>query len=158
MDSRSLRGFSPLEATSPPDPAGAVQFYGQVVGFTHRAIDMGPAGTYYLLSKGGVDRAGVTSHLVPGVPPHWLPYVEVDDADAVVGGEPQAAIQRPGDFRTVRRTVELTWHTVGAVVQPDQDTVASTRRPRGEREQDDVFQRTEQISTRHLFYTIKQIG
>jgi len=66
------------------DPAGALSFYEKVVGFAHRAMDMGPAGTYHILSKGGVDRGGVTDHLPGGVPPHWLPYVFVDDADATL--------------------------------------------------------------------------
>jgi hypothetical protein len=47
-------------------------------------MDMGPGGIYYILSKGGVDRGGVTSHLPGGVPPHWLPYVAVDDVDAAI--------------------------------------------------------------------------
>jgi len=67
-----------------PDPPGAVSFYEKVIGYSSRALDMGPAGTYYILSHGGVDRAGVTAHLAPGIAPHWLPYVEVDDADATV--------------------------------------------------------------------------
>jgi predicted enzyme related to lactoylglutathione lyase len=47
-------------------------------------MDMGPAGTYTILSRGGVDRGGVSSHLAPGAPAHWLPYVHVEDADATV--------------------------------------------------------------------------
>jgi uncharacterized protein len=66
------------------DPASAVSFYEKVLGFTHRTLDMGPAGNYYILSKGGVDRGGVTGHLPDGVRPHWLPYVEVDDPDATI--------------------------------------------------------------------------
>lgn len=66
------------------DPTKALSFYGKVLGFSHRAIDMGPSGTYHILSKGGVDRGGVTSHLPAGASPHWLPYVAVDDADATI--------------------------------------------------------------------------
>lgn len=66
------------------DPAKAVSFYEKVLGFTHRTIDMGPAGNYYILSRDGVDRGGVTGHLPAGMPPHWLPYVEVDDPDATI--------------------------------------------------------------------------
>jgi uncharacterized protein len=66
------------------DPASAVSFYEKVLGFTHRTLDMGPAGNYYILSKGGADRGGVTGHLPDGVRPHWLPYVEVDDPDATI--------------------------------------------------------------------------
>ena len=66
------------------DPTKALAFYERVLGFSHRSMDMGPGGTYHILSKGGVDRGGVTSHLPGGVPPHWLPYVAVDDADATI--------------------------------------------------------------------------
>ena len=66
------------------DPAKAVDFYEKVLGFSHRAIDMGPNGTYYILSRGGVDRGGVSGQLLNGASPHWLPYVSVDDADAVL--------------------------------------------------------------------------
>ena len=53
----------------------------KVVGFTHRSMDMGPGGAYHILSRGGVDRGGVTAHLPGGVAPHWLPYVAVDSCD-----------------------------------------------------------------------------
>jgi uncharacterized protein len=66
------------------DTASALAFYEKVVGFDHRALDMGPGGTYHVLSRGGVDRGGATSHLPPGAAPHWLPYVYVDDADATI--------------------------------------------------------------------------
>jgi hypothetical protein len=66
------------------DPAAAVAFYEQVVGFGHVAHDMGPGGTYHILSASGADRGGVTHHLAPGVAPHWLPYVHVDDADQAI--------------------------------------------------------------------------
>jgi predicted enzyme related to lactoylglutathione lyase len=66
------------------DPAKALLFYEKVVGFSHRSLDMGPAGKYHILSRGGVDRGGVTDHLPSGKPAHWLPYVNVDDVDATI--------------------------------------------------------------------------
>ena len=66
------------------DPTQALAFYEKALGFSHRAMDMGPAGTYHIISRNGVDRGGVTGHLQPGAPPHWLPYVAVDDVDAAV--------------------------------------------------------------------------
>jgi uncharacterized protein len=65
-------------------PAAAVAFYQKVVGYTHRALEAGPGGAYHLLSRDGVDRAGATHHLPPGIPPHWLPYVHVADPDATL--------------------------------------------------------------------------
>jgi uncharacterized protein len=66
------------------DVAKALLFHERVVGFSHRAMDMGSGGVYHVLSKGGVERGGVTHWLAPGAPAHWLPYVAVDDADATL--------------------------------------------------------------------------
>jgi predicted enzyme related to lactoylglutathione lyase len=66
------------------DVAKALLFYEKVVGFSHKEMDMGPGGVYHVLSKGGVERGGVTHWLAPGTPAHWLPYVAVDDADATL--------------------------------------------------------------------------
>jgi hypothetical protein len=66
------------------DTAKALAFYEKVVGFSSRAMDMGPGGTYHILEKGGVGRGGATNQMAPGVPPHWLPYVFVDDPDATI--------------------------------------------------------------------------
>jgi uncharacterized protein len=63
------------------DPTTALAFYEKAVGFSHRAMDMGPGGIYHIVSRGGVDRGGVTGHLPSGVLSHWLPYVAVDDVD-----------------------------------------------------------------------------
>jgi uncharacterized protein len=66
------------------DVTKALEFYGKVVGFSHRGMDMGAGGMYHVLSKGGVERGGVTHWLAPGTPPHWLPYVHVDDVEATI--------------------------------------------------------------------------
>jgi predicted enzyme related to lactoylglutathione lyase len=63
------------------DPMKAIAFYEKVFGFTHRSLT-NPQGTYHILSRGGVDRAGVTEH--GAEEPGWLPYVGVDDADATI--------------------------------------------------------------------------
>jgi uncharacterized protein len=67
-----------------PDPVAALRFYEKVVGFSHRALEMAPDSTYYILSHGGVDRGGATHRLSPGAAPHWLPYIEVEDPDVVI--------------------------------------------------------------------------
>lgn len=92
---RSDRGDPPDVPEAPPgrffwhelhtnDANQALAFYEKVVGFDHHALDMGPAGTYHVVSKGGVDRGGVTRHLPGGMAPHWLPYVKVDDVDGTL--------------------------------------------------------------------------
>jgi uncharacterized protein len=65
------------------NPAKALPFYEKVLGFSYRSMEAGPGGTYHILSRGGVDRGGVTS-FPGGVPPQWLPYVFVDDVDATI--------------------------------------------------------------------------
>jgi predicted enzyme related to lactoylglutathione lyase len=64
------------------DPARALSFYEKVLGFSHRSQDMGPSGTYYILSKGGIERGGVFGDAPAGAPANWLPYVVTGDADA----------------------------------------------------------------------------
>ena len=66
------------------EPANAVRFYEKVLGFSHRTMDMGAGGKYYVLSRDGIDRGGVMGHLPAGVRPHWLPYVASDDVDATI--------------------------------------------------------------------------
>ena len=67
-----------------PAADAALAFWEAVVGYTHRSFDMGPAGAYHVLQGEGVGRGGVTDHLPPGAPPHWLAYVRVQDADATL--------------------------------------------------------------------------
>jgi hypothetical protein len=67
-----------------PDPKQVIPFYEQVVGYDVRGVEMGPAGTYYIVSRGGVDRGGLTHHGTDGVPSHWLSYVRVTDPDATL--------------------------------------------------------------------------
>ena len=66
------------------DTTKALAFYAKVVGFSSRAIEMGPGRTYHILEKNGVGRGGATSKLAPGARPHSLPYVFVDDPDATI--------------------------------------------------------------------------
>lgn len=92
---KAADGDPPDEKEAPPgrffwnelhttDDAKALQFYEKVVGFSRRAMPMGPSYTYYILAKGGVDRGGVSGHLPAGSPASWVPYVSVADVDATV--------------------------------------------------------------------------
>ncbi|MBI5489554.1 MAG: VOC family protein [Deltaproteobacteria bacterium] len=65
-----------------PDVDAALGFYRGLFGWTTQAMDMGPAGTYQMFAAGGVTFAGAAKLPMPGVPPHWLPYVGVADIDA----------------------------------------------------------------------------
>jgi len=68
-----------------PDAKKALAFYEEVVGWTHKDMDMGPGGTYHVLESDGKSRGGVMTSQDPKAPPMWLPYVNVTDADAVTG-------------------------------------------------------------------------
>lgn len=65
-----------------PDDTRALNFYQRLLGYTHDTMDMGEQGTYYLLKKDGVMRAGLMQSVEPKAQPMWLPYVAVDDCDA----------------------------------------------------------------------------
>lgn len=63
------------------DVEAAKRFYGEVLGWTSRDMDMGEAGTYTMFQRAGdADAAGCLT--LPDVPTHWLPYVGTDDVDA----------------------------------------------------------------------------
>ncbi len=91
---RSAGGDPPDVSPAPPgrfiwnelhttDPEKALAFYERVAGFSSRAVPS-PAGPYHILSRGGVDRGGITSSLRPDAKPHWQPVVSVDDVDSAV--------------------------------------------------------------------------
>lgn len=67
------------------DPAGAMQFYGSLFGWTPiTEFDMGPAGPYRIFGLGDTMLGGVYQR-PPEVPvSNWLPYAMVKDADAAV--------------------------------------------------------------------------
>jgi len=100
------------------DVANALAFYETVVGFSHRSVDVGPSGKYHILSKGGIERGGATSFLQSAVPPHWLPYVSVDDVDAAIARarRQRATIEmNPDDIPGVGRIAVLK-DPIGAVL------------------------------------------
>ena len=66
------------------DTATSVAFYEAIGGFTDAPMDMGPMGTYHVLESAGKGRAGVIKSPMPGIPQHWLPYVQVGSADDTV--------------------------------------------------------------------------
>ena len=67
------------------DRPRAQSFYTQLFGWEVREQDMGEAGTYTLLRKDDRDVGALyqlsKDQREQGVPPHWLSYVAVDNAD-----------------------------------------------------------------------------
>jgi predicted enzyme related to lactoylglutathione lyase len=63
------------------DVEGAKRFYGEVVGWTTKEMDMGGGMTYTLFRSGDADRAGCMA-MMPDTPaPMWIAYVGTDDVD-----------------------------------------------------------------------------
>jgi hypothetical protein len=67
------------------DRPKAVKFYKTLMGnWETKDVQMGPGEPYSLCQMNGKDFAGITKSQAPAhVPPHWLPYIAVDDVDAM---------------------------------------------------------------------------
>jgi predicted enzyme related to lactoylglutathione lyase len=64
------------------DVEGAKRFYGEVVGWTTREMEMADGMAYTLFRSGDADRAGCMA-MMPDTPaPMWLTYIGTDDVDA----------------------------------------------------------------------------
>lgn len=66
------------------NPEKAVAFYEAIGNLKDSPMDMGPMGTYHVLKSHGKDRAGIMKSPMPGIPAHWMPYVQVASADKTV--------------------------------------------------------------------------
>lgn len=71
-----------------PDPAGAKRFYGSLFGWRFEDMPAGPDMTYTFVRLGHRSVGGLfvlTSDMrTKGVPPHWLPFINVTSADDTV--------------------------------------------------------------------------
>jgi predicted enzyme related to lactoylglutathione lyase len=68
------------------DTESAQNFYGEVIGWKSRGMDMGEMGTYTIFQRAGdTDTAGCM-RIPEGVeaPPHWMPYIGTEDVDSTV--------------------------------------------------------------------------
>ncbi|MET8948075.1 VOC family protein [Streptomyces sp. NPDC004542] len=100
-----------------PDEAAAAAFYHRVLGLETSAV-LFPGGTYTCLNPAGAGEDAMFGGIVPlaGAPagaeggPHWLPYFEVEDTDAVVARarELGGTVRTPAaDVAGVGRTARL---------------------------------------------------
>jgi uncharacterized protein len=65
------------------DRPKAIKFYSQMMGWEIQDVPMGPGEPYGLCKMNGKDFAGITRSKAPAhVPPHWIPYLAVEDVDA----------------------------------------------------------------------------
>jgi predicted enzyme related to lactoylglutathione lyase len=104
------------------DLGTAKSFYGEVFGwdFEEKEFDRG---AYTIISLGGDGFGGITDRSPEGMPPHWLVYFAVEDADATVstaterGGE---VVVGPFDIDEVGRiaVIKDPWGAIFAAIQP----------------------------------------
>ena len=103
------------------DPGRCNAFYGTVLGWTSRDMDMGEGGTYTMFQANGTDVGGMFKMQGPqfeGVPPHWMGYIAVDDVDAAVAkveGAGGAVKAPPFDVPGVGRIAVITDPTGAAI-------------------------------------------
>ena len=68
------------------DRKAAKTFYSNLFGWSGEDMPMGPDMVYTILRSGGNDVAGayalMKEQVAAHVPPHWMPYIKVENADA----------------------------------------------------------------------------
>jgi uncharacterized protein len=105
------------------DADGAQRFYEQVFGWT--TSEMGAEyGGYRIFNRGETGVAGLMPLPDASLPPHWQPYVAVDDADAVTARATElggSALTGPTDVPEVGRVAVLRdpQGAVFGVIRPD---------------------------------------
>jgi predicted enzyme related to lactoylglutathione lyase len=89
------RGGDPPDGRIPPgswmwtdlfthDSEASIRFYGELVGYRTKRVDLGGGDEYELLLSGRRPRAGVVEVPWTEVEPNWLPYLRVEDVDQAV--------------------------------------------------------------------------
>jgi uncharacterized protein len=111
--------FSWVELTT-SDPKAARNFYGKLLDWQFKDMDMGPGGTYTVISvaEQGIGGIAATPPNAKGMPPSWGGYVTVADVDKViakVAGLGGKVLMPPTDIPTVGRFATIA-DPQGAVV------------------------------------------
>ena len=104
------------------DVERAKTFYGDLLGWTYRAMEMGGGATYTIIRNADQDAGGMVAladiGMPKSVPPHWMSYIAVDDVDArtaKVAGLGGKVIKEPFDIPNVGR-MSVVADPTGAVV------------------------------------------
>ena len=90
------------------DVEAAKAFYAKTLGWSYEGMPMPEGGTYWLARLGDKMIGGMMT--MPGVPPHWLPYIEVDDVDrrtALAASNGSTVMRQPFDIPDVGRIAIL---------------------------------------------------
>jgi len=67
------------------DLARAKEFYSRLFDWKLQDMPMPGGGSYTIIDVGGGTGGGMMTDPTPGVPPHWMAYVGVDDIRAATG-------------------------------------------------------------------------
>jgi len=92
-----------------PNTDASIEFYTKCLGFGTQDMDMGPMGTYRMLTRDGQPICGIqgTNNAdMKDVPPHWAVYLAVDDVDKRLAECEKAGakiVVQPMDIQTVGR-------------------------------------------------------
>ncbi len=102
--------FVHLELTT-DEPNSAREFYSKLFSWDFEEIDMGEAGSYFMVRPTDGPEGGITGKQMPEQPTAWMPYVQVEDIGATItkseglGGQtimPETPIPGMGTFAVLR--------------------------------------------------------
>jgi uncharacterized protein len=105
------------------DLARAKEFYSKLFDWKLQDAPMPGGGSYTLIQVGTGTGGGMTVNQAPGVPPHWLTYVGVDDVRAStrkakdLGAKVVLDVMEVGDYGTMSVITDPTGATL-AMWQP----------------------------------------
>lgn len=105
------------------DLARAKEFYSKLFDWKLQDAPMPGGGSYTLIQVGTGTGGGMTVNQAPGVPPHWLTYVGVDDVRAStrkakdLGAKVVVDVMEVGDYGTMSVITDPTGATL-AMWQP----------------------------------------
>ena len=94
------------------DPAAAKRFYGALFGWQFNDMPAGPGMTYTFCELGGKSVGGLfaTQEMGAGIPTHWMPSINVRNADEIAKRVTQNGgklLQGPSDVLDVGRSAAL---------------------------------------------------
>jgi uncharacterized protein len=105
------------------DLGRAKEFYSKLFGWKLQDAPMPGGGTYTMIDVGTGTGGGMTVNQAPGVPPHWLAYVGVDDVRAStrkakdLGAKVVVDVMEVGEYGTMSVIADPTGATL-AMWQP----------------------------------------